>query len=41
MARPKKAPSTNVRALEPDPWCGKIKLKKRIDTVAEDDPIGT
>jgi hypothetical protein len=40
MARPKKA-SVTLKALEPDPWCGRSKFKKRIVEVKEDDPIGT
>jgi hypothetical protein len=41
MAKPKKAPITSAHALEPDPWAVKTKIKKHIDEVHEDDPIGT
>jgi hypothetical protein len=41
MAKPKKAPAISAHALEPGPWAVKTKIKKRIDEVQEDDPIGT
>jgi hypothetical protein len=41
MATPKKAPSITKKALEPDPWEGKTKIKKRSDVARGDDPIGT